>query len=153
MQAMEAREWVKFEERYTKYGIDLNPPKKNDPRVKKRKRVIKNSRRIEDAKFNKLLMTAVFVAGLLAIISVSIIAFCANIKFDINAIEAENRELQHEIENLEVEIITAQSAFMSENNIKNNKLISPEEKSVVRIKNGDTVPEGFKGVLREKAYQ
>lgn len=147
-----AEKWYEHQRDYQRYGFDMKPRQEE-----RRTRAARNKKNRKVAmpfgNERKAAFFTVLAVGLAMIMLIITTAYSANIRFDINKTIKENNEIMGEIENLQVNIYTANNVEYIESKAKSKLNMSlPKESNRVYIASGEEAPEGFGDMLKEKAY-
>ena len=143
-------QWYEHQKNYQRYGFDMKPETERQPR--KRERTIKKiSMPAGDAK--KLAFVTVIAVAVAFITVIILTAYSASIRYDINSMIRKNNTLMGEIENLQVQVYSANNVDYIETKATGDmKMVYPESGDRIYIASGETQQQGFADIIREKAY-
>ena len=146
-----AERWYEYQKNYQKYGLDMKPQPEREERSRRRRSAKKPA--ISAGEGKKAALSLVMIAGIAMIMLIIITAYSANLQYNINSMLKENRALAGEIENLQVNVYSANNIEYVESKATGELgMVYPSESSKVYISNDDIPEEGFADMLREKAY-
>jgi len=149
---IDAEKWYEYQREYQKYGLDMKPERVK-PKKRKR-RIVVNPDARNDAAVRKFVLSAVAILGVVCICAIMVTAYCANLRYDINAMVKENNAVQGEIENLEAKLYGATNIGVVESTATDDmKMVYPSKKKQIYLTAEDVPEEGFAAVLRDKAYE
>ena len=95
---MSPEKWYEYEMRYKEYGIDMQP-------AKEKKRRQKNSAGLVFSGRDKVLLVLLLVfIGVIAVASIQVAAYAADVQCKMNEVIKENTVVNGEIENLSVKL-------------------------------------------------
>ncbi len=148
---MTAEKWYEYQKNYQKYGLDMKPQREHGVRTHRKRAESRPVLSVGSSK--RAILAFVVIAGLAMIMMIIIAAYSANLQYSINSMQSENRALSGEIENLQVEVYSANNIEYVENKATSELgMIYPAESSKIYITNDDVPEKGFADMLREKAY-
>lgn len=105
------------------------------------------------ARDQRLALFALFVAGLIFLGVIFISAYCANLKYEINAVNKQTLALQEDIDQLKVEIENGTNIGTIENKaLKDLGMIYPTAEQFVYV-DGEAPKEDMALVIKENAYE
>ena len=144
-------QWYEHQKNYQRYGFDMKPETERQPR--QRKRTIKKVSSMPAGDAKKLAFITVIAVAIALITVIILTAYSASIRYDINSMIRQNNILMGEIENLQVQVYSANNVDYIENKATDDlKMVYPESGDRIYIASGNTQQQGFADIIREKAY-
>ena len=141
-----AEKWYEYEDNYKRYGLDMRPAERRQPRAKA-KRYAASSKDRSRGMMYVIILAAVCVGVVIST------AYAASVKCEINALIASNTEIQHDIETLNVQIKTANNISAIETRaIDELGMIYPTSENIVYVMGEEEPATNFAMILKDRAY-
>lgn len=134
-----------YQEAYQKYDLDRKPERPRRPKRKPKSTIT--------AKDKMRILAFTLVLGILCIGLIVTTAYAASIKYDTNRLLKENKTLEAEIENLDVEIYSVNNIEAIEQKAtKKQGMVYPSSKQIIYLTEDEKPDTGFAKTLRKQAY-
>ncbi len=142
--------WYEHQRDYQRYGIDMKPKSERRTRSVQKKSVRMSLPAGSEKHVALYIVLAVGIAMIMLIITA---AYSAGIRYDINTMIKENNALMGEIENLQVELYSANNVdYIEKKAVSKLGMIYAENDDRIYILSDEIPQEGFADIIREKAY-
>lgn len=139
-----AEQWYEYEQRYKEYGIDLKPEKEIKQKNKSKDGIVFSRR----DKF--LLVFFLIFIGIIAVGSIQVSAYAADVQCKMNEVILENATVSGEIENLNVKLNKANNIeTIEEKAIASLGMMYPNPNDFVYIENNKPEAVDFALLLNE----
>lgn len=148
--------WQEYDRQYQKYGLNMAPETENRNERKQRRKNAQINRVAELTIGNdrKMMLVMVLIVMIALMFVVVMAAYTAKLTYDINNIKAENDVLIGEIEDMDVDMMSAGSISYIEKHAKSDLgMKNAGSKSTVYISSEDVPQEGFADIIKTKAYE
>lgn len=138
--------WYEYEMRYKEYGLDMQPVQE----VKEKKRRSKNTESIVFSIRDKIfLIFLLIVIGVIAVASIQVAAYAADVQCRMNDVIKENTVVSGEIENLSVKLNKANNIETIEEKATTLGMIYPNPNDFVYIEVNKDMDVDFALLLKE----
>lgn len=145
---MAAEQWYEYQSSYKRYGLDMKPKTVEKENIK-----IKNTGTgiTSKDKFRLILLT--IFAGVLCVGLILTTAYAASVKYHVNSLIKENQVIQGEIENLNVQIESANNIQVIEAKASSELgMVYPASDQLVYVQENKQAMKDFALALKEQAY-
>ena len=145
---MAAEQWYEYQDSYKRYGLDMKPrtARKENVRVKTSSTCFTQKDKC------RMILLTIFV-GILCVGLILTTAYAASVKFHVNSIIKENRVIQGEIENLTVQLESANNIQIIETKATVELgMVYPSMDQRVYLDGKKEATKEFALVLKEQAY-
>ena len=153
-----AEQWYEYQKQYQQYGLDMRPEEERISQRERRKQEREAARArgmvLQLNNDHKVMFSLVVAIAVVLMMVVVMVSYAAKITYDINAIKAENDVITGEIEDLDVQMLSANTVIYIESQAKTKLgMKSPDNKHCVYLSASETPEEGFADMLKAKAYK
>ena len=145
---MTAEKWIEYQENYKKYGLEMKPvaPRKQEQDATRERPCISRKEKVKA-------FTLTLLCGVLCIALIITAAYCAQIKYQINAMMAEADMVRGEIENLNVAIKSATNvAIIEEKALSELGMVYPEPDQIAYVQASSNELPDFGLTLKQIAF-
>ncbi len=152
-----AEQWYEYQRQYQKYGLDLKPDEEEASRKAQRKQEREAARArgliLKLQSDHRLMFSLVMATAVVLMIIVVMVSYAAKVTYDINTIKAENDVIAGEIEDLDVQLMSANTVVYIESQAKEKlNMKNPDTKHCIYLSTAETPEDGFADMLKAKAY-